>query len=613
MSEQLKQENNQHLKKETLVKAEKIKEPKTKNGRSFGAKLLELMQGLGKALQFPIAVLPFAAILNRFGTLGISYTTETVDGTMHITNQVGYYISFIIQKPGAIAFDNLPLFFAIGCAFGLANENRGEVTLASVALYFAINGLTTTPNSIPEMFYKNVLTFSTQDGTTYSSLLYVPLYDTADGVTKVGGLYVFNLGVFGGIFSGCMAAYFYNHFRDIKLPQALGFFAGRRFVPMICIAASIPLALLFAAVWPWIQWALMKFGEWLSTGGDAVRITGAGIWGFLNRVILPFGLHQILNTFFYFQMPVKGDIIAPITGDVLNTGVVDLGDINAFVSGNFGSGLTTSGWFPVMMGGLPGAAIAMIFAAKKENRKQVGAFLIGAAAVSFTTGITEPIEFTFVFLSPLLWIGHAVLSAIFMAITTAMHIQSSYGFSAGIIDWAISIPQSWGFSVHQGVVNGAAYQVLGNTLWILPLSMIAAACYYFWFIFAIKKFNIPTPGREDDYQAATIAKDANYTKDTKNKKDITNKNTGSNKYEKMADEIIAATGEDNIVFLDNCTTRLRFTLKDNSIVDQDRIKKSGVYGVKVIGKDLMQVTVGLDVEFVADIIREKTKKARKAA
>ncbi|ATZ18907.1 PTS system, N-acetylglucosamine-specific IIBC component [Williamsoniiplasma somnilux] len=598
-----------------LSRAKKEKSLNIKNGQSRGNKVLNFLQELGKALQFPIAVLPFAAILNRFGALGITYSTDT---SGNIINEAGYWISFIIQKPGAVVFDNLPLLFSIGVAFGLAKDHRGEVALVG-AVFYLVLAVMTAEHGLPEMIYKNVLTFDSHNQVaeivngqpvlkevygTWSSLFYVKVMG-ADGKTVIGAAYVLNIGVLGGIVSGCLSATLYNKYKEIKLPTALTFFGGRRFVPMMALVVSIPTAFAFAIFWPWIQWALMKFGQAVADPTNpAVAIPGTAVYGILNRLLLPFGLHQILNTFFWFQLPINGEVVSPGSGIIANPGITQWvnGDINAFAKGIAGSGLFQTGFFPIMMGGIPAIALAMIFTAKKENRKQVSGFLGGVAAVSFISGITEPIEFTFAFISPLLLGIHAALTGIFIAITTAMHIQIGFGFSAGLIDLAVSFAQSWGFAQN----NEGVYHITSNPLWIFALITLSGGVYFLIFSWVIKAKNIQTPGREDEYQGPIDAFADNKAVEQKSTTKIVSKNVKKeDKYDKMASNIIDAIGQNNFVSVDNCSTRLRLILKDNAKVNDAKIKASGAFGLKRLGKEALQIIVGSDVEHVANSIKNQ--------
>lgn len=579
-------------KKTNVLQLEKVK----KNDSKKLGKILKFLQELGKALQFPIAVLPFAAVLNRFGALGVTFTT--LDGTAAtITNHVGYWISFIIQQPGAVVFNNLPLLFAIGIAFGLAKDHRGEVALVGAIFYLIIAALTSVAHTLPEMLYQKVLIFHSKDG-IFSQLMYVPIYDS-DGTTIKSGTYVLSIGVFGGIVAGCLSASLYNRYKDVQLPQALSFFGGRRFVPMVALLVTIPIAFLFAVVWPWMQFALMKFGQSVANPDNpAVAIPGTAIYGTLNRLLLPFGLHQILNTFFWFQLPINGPVVAPITGIANNTSQWVNGDINAFTKGIAGSGLFQSGFFPIMMGGVPAIAIAMIFAANKENRRKIAGFLGGVALVSFISGITEPIEFSFVFISPLLLLIHSVLTGVIIAITTAMHIQVGFGFSAGLIDYCVSFAQSWGFANY----NTGLTHILSNPLWTLLLTAATGLLYFVIFYSLIKKLNIVTPGREKN-----VSLDDNSQNLIQENQGKIKKITKNDKYQMLGNNIIAAIGQENFISIDNCATRLRLIVQDTRKINQDKIKAAGAFGIIILTSEALQIVIGPDVEHVANFMKEKLK------
>lgn len=613
---------------------------------------------------YPIAVLPFAALLNRFGELAISLNPIAEDGTRNAGNWIG----FIIQTPGKIVFDNLALLFAIGTAFGLSKDNRGEAALVGAVLYFALTGFLA-ENGLASLFYRNVLPidYYVKDGDNwtlvkgFSQLFYVPKYGQvlipgaeAPTLEKIGGTFILNIGVVGGITAGCFTAYLYNKYKDIKLPMALSFFGGRRFVPMLVMLISLPLAFIFAIIWPWIQFGLVKLGQTLSSG-DAWAVPGAFLYALINRFVQPFGLHHIINTFLWFQLPIQGPIIDPMTGKMVlggdlevvkelwNTpndtlfaylteltknwrngpGVIDasnfkdfftyrpglvsetilsmgngsyavFGDINAFqkslLAGNF-----QTGYFPMYWGGLPGAALAMIMAAKKENRKQVTAFLGGVAVVALLTGIDEPIVFAFIFVGPILWVYNAVFTAIFAAIGVAMHMHIGFGFSGGLIDYIISFPTSWGMSRWEGIANGRAYGVTSNPLWMIALAAVMFPLYYYSFYLTIKKMNIPTPGREE--QPTNIQPMS----------EKSNNKTGD-KYSMIAESIIQLVGEENIVKVDNCSSRLRLTVNDNSVGTDADYKACGAYGVKRLGKNGLQIVIGTDVEHVANKVHDITNK-----
>lgn len=636
------------------VASKKATKPASNNNwKTFWSKSLAKLQGLGKSLMYPIALLPFAALLNRFGSLGIELNAE------HNYN-VGWWFGFIVQKPGATIFDQLPLIFAIGTAFGLAKDQRGEAGLVGAAFYLILVAFLI-ENGLPALFYKNVLKFNVYNpdtGTTsagLSALFYVPKYGKIEGLglKPIGGTYILNIGVLGGIVAGCLSAWSYNKFKSIKLPNALSFFGGRRFVPMIIMVASIPVAFLFAIIWPWFQYGLVSFGRQISSG-DAWAIPGAFLYAFINRMIQPTGLHHIINTFLWFQMPIDGHIVdfsgkVVMYSDVLDastniprqevlqhlsdlfkvdinasnftnyislrTGALNeaiisngngtytiFGDINAFqksmVSGNF-----QTGYFPMFWGGLPGAALAMIYTAKKEHRKEVATFLGGVAFVAALTGIDEPLVFAFIFVGPILWVTNALFTAIFAAIAIAMQMHVGFGFSGGFIDYVISAATSWGMSKYVGLARGLVYGVLSNPLWMFVLAGLAFPTYFFSFKFLIKKLNIKTPGREDDDLDGQLKTGVGKVASANKGKSATEK------YQNLATQIVAVVGIDNIVKVDNCATRLRLTVKDNQTnIDDKALMDLGIYGIKRLGQEGLQIIVGTDVEHVADIVHEITNK-----
>jgi len=286
--------------------------------------MLSQLQRLGKVLVFPIAVLPFAALLNRLGAIGL-------DPTIAAQYSVGYWIGFVINAPGAAVFNNLPLIFAIGVAFGIAKDNRGEAALVG-ALGFLILSVLLAEKGIASLMYQNVLQTN-----GHSELLYML---KTDGAGKTSFAYQLDTGVVGGISVGILAAVCYNKYHKIVLPDYLGFFGGRRFVPMVVGLIMVPVSFLFAAVWPWCQFALTRMGTWIG-GTKAAAPAAAVLYGFFNRILQPFGLHHILNTFLWFQLPIQGKSLVDIATfgyDNAPNQIVN-GDINAFAKSIVGSGL----------------------------------------------------------------------------------------------------------------------------------------------------------------------------------------------------------------------------------------------------------------------------------
>lgn len=563
--------------------------------------MLKKLQVLSKSLVYPIALLPFAAVLLRFGALGLTYAH---------TGTAGYYISVILQAPASVVFDNLGLWFAIAIAFGLAKDQRGEAALLGGLGYLILVAMTSasfggagdpTGLHIPDWFYKNILV---KDG--FSQLLY------AKGN---GGNYTYllNTGVFGGITVGCIVAYLYNKFNKIQLPVYLSFFSGRRFVPMITLVTMIPVGLAFCIIWPWFQYALNELGVWLSKSGtgsaaaaDTAKQAGAVfIYGVINRILLPFGLHHVINTILWFGLPFTGQVVSGANkGDII--GPV-FGDITAFNKAIGGAGMFETGYFPMFLGGLPAIGFAMIYSAKKENRKAVAGFLGGAMAVAFLTGISEPLEFSFLFLSPILWFCHALFTGILGALTVALHIRLSFGFSAGLIDYIVSLPFSWnmaqalsdlnyfGNNVQNTLYIGKGWSVAANPLWIFPLAGIAFAMYFFSFKFLIRRYNIQTPGRGDDVIVAPFSDKEQHNEKMSSLLEETAKKTETSNINVKARNIIDYVGgPSNIEQIENCTTRLRFTLKDLSIVQEKELKAIS-FGLIKVGKNNLQVVVGMSL------------------
>lgn len=448
------------------------------------------LQKLGKSLMLPIAVMPVVAILLRFGVL--------LD------------IPFITAAGDAV-FANLAILFAIGVAIGLAKDNNGAAGLAGAVGYFTATAVAPAINEVIE---------------------------------------VKKMGVLAGMIAGIVAGNLYNKYHDIKLPDFLGFFAGKRFVPIITSIVSIFIGIAYGFLWPYVQGAIDSVANWVISAGS----TGYFVFGTVNRLLIPTGLHHILNSIVWF-------IFGEYNGAT--------GDLGRFFAGDPTAGGFMTGFFPVMMFGLPAAALAMYTTAKKENKKIVGGALLSVAFTAFLTGITEPIEFMFMFLAPALYVIHAILTGISLAITNALGILHGFGFSAGAIDYILNMN-------------------LATKGWLLiPIGIAFFAVYYFIFVFAIKKFNIKTPGREDIEEDSSIDFSKNDNMDN------------------LASEYLEALGgKDNIVELDSCITRLRLTLKDTSIVKEDKLKRLGASGVLKINNKNIQVIVGTKV----DILSTRMKK-----
>ena len=458
--------------------------------------VLGFFQRLGRALQLPIAVLPVAALLLRFGQPDL------------------LNVAFIAQAGGAI-FDNLALIFAIGVASSWSKDGAGSAALAGAVGYFILTKAMVTIN--PEI----------------------------------------NMGVLAGIITGLVGGAVYNRWAGIKLPDFLSFFGGKRFVPIATGFFCLILAAIFGYVWPPVQHAIHAGGEWIVSAGAL----GSGIFGFINRLLIPTGLHQVLNTIAWFQI-----------GEFTNAaGAVFHGDINRFYAGDGTAGMFMSGFFPIMMFGLPGAALAMYFAAPKERRPMVGGMLLSVAITAFLTGVTEPLEFLFMFLAPLLYLLHAVLTGISLFVATLLGVHAGFSFSAGAIDYVLmyNLP--------------AASQ---NVWMLLVMGLIFFAIYFVLFSAVIRMFNLKTPGREDK-EEDVVTEEAN-------------SNTEEGLTQLATSYIAAVGGTENLKAIDACITRLRLTVADSARVNDAMCKRLGASGVVKLNKQTIQVIVGAKAESIGD-------------
>lgn len=466
--------------------------------------VLGFFQKLGKAMMTPIAALPAAALLMRLGA------ADVLDIPW-------------MASAGSALFDNLALLFAVGIAIGLAEENNGVAGLAGMIGYFVLT---------------NVMT----------------------SMAPVLGAEKLDMGVLAGFLTGIIGGLLYNKFKDVKLPQILGFFGGRRFVPIVTSFVCLVLGLGLSYVWVYAQDGLNTFGNTMAASG----IVGAFGFGLFNRLLIPIGLHHVLNSVFWFQF---GEY-TNAAGEVIN------GDIYRFLAGDTTAGAFQTGFFPIMMFALPAACLAMICAAKKENRKAVSGMLISIAATAFLTGVTEPIEFTFMFLAPMLYLVHAVLTGVSLAVTTMLGMRHGFAFSAGATDYILN------------------FNLAENPIGLALVGLCFAVIYFVIFYFAIKKFNLPTPGREEEN-----------LEDEKENKELENSDL-----DEVANKVIEALGgKDNIVSTDACITRLRMELKDSSIVDEKALKDIGAKGVMKMGTSSCQVIIGT----LADPLASRMKKILK--
>ncbi|MCK0744068.1 N-acetylglucosamine-specific PTS transporter subunit IIBC [Chromohalobacter nigrandesensis] len=447
------------------------------------------LQKLGRSLMLPIAVLPVAGLLLRMGQ------PDLLD------------IAFIANAGDAI-FANLALIFAIGLAVGFANDSNGAAGLAGVVGYLVLDAVLHTLN---------------ED---------------------------INMGVLSGIIIGTVAGLLYNRFKDIKLPDYLAFFGGRRFIPIVTGLAAVILGMIFGVIWPTVQTGIDTLGQWLIDAGDL----GLFVYGVLNRLLIVTGLHHVLNSFVWF-------VFGSFDGAT--------GDLNRFFAGDPSAGSFMAGFFPVMMFGLPAAALAMYHAAPKGRRAQVGGLLLSLALTAFLTGVTEPIEFTFMFLAPFLYVLHALLTGLSLVIMNLLDVKLGFTFSAGAFDYALS------------------YGLSTNGWLMIPVGLCYFALYYAVFRWAIVRFDLPTPGREPETAGATSAP--------------------VDLGERGPAFVHALGGAANMTSVGACTTRLRLVLVDDKAIDEPALKQLGARGVLHLRGGGLQVILGPIADGVADEIRAAMK------
>ncbi|MFD8969594.1 PTS transporter subunit EIIC [Streptomyces sp. NPDC059568] len=399
---------------------------------------MAVMQRIGRSLMLPVAVLPAGALLVRLGNTDM-LGRESFPA--FITKIAGF-----MAAGGNAILDNMPLLFAVGIAIGFAKKSDGSTALAAVTGY---------------LVFKNVL------GTFTDSNL--PQVATAVNGKVVMVDAPVDAKVLGGVVMGIVVALLYQKFYRTKLPDWAGFFGGRRLVPILSAFAGLIIGIAFGYIWPVLGTGLHNLGEWL-VGSGAV---GAGIFGIANRALIPVGMHHLLNSFPWFQA---------------GTYEGKSGDINRFLAGDPTAGQFMTGFFPIMMFALPAACLAITHCARPERRKAVGGMMLSLALTAFVTGVTEPIEFTFMFIAPALYAIHAVLTGVSMALTWALGMKDGFGFSAGAIDFGLNL----------GIAT--------NPWGLVLVGLCFAAVYYALFRFAIVKFNIPTPGRESDEELAELRK-----------------------------------------------------------------------------------------------------------
>ena len=496
--------------------------------------MMKKLQKLGSALMLPVATLPICGIL-----MGLGYAiAPAVMGAAGASEGFAYALGLFLVKAGGALIDNMAILFAIGTAVGLAKENNGTAGLAGLVSWLMMTTLVGATSAL-------------------ATALHIELSEVQTlAYSKIAN-------PFTGILAGIIGGACYNKFWNTKLPDFLAFFSGKRFVAIITGLVSLVVSLVLMLVWPVLFGALVSIGNFI-VGLDAV---GAGIYAFLNRLLIPFGLHHALNNVFWFDTIGLGDLSAYWGGLVQ-------GDMMGDTEITWSVGMYMAGFFPCMMFGIPGAALAMVQTAK-DSKKKATIGIVGAAALSaFICGVTEPFEFAFMFLAFPLYVVYAALYGIFTIITVALGFRAGFCFSAGATD----------------LIFSASLPAAANTWLIIPLGIAAFVVFYLVFLFAIKKFNLKTPGREDDQDAETKIELAN------------------DDYTGMAEIILEGLGgKENIASIDHCITRLRLEVKDRLLVNEAKIKSSGAAGVIRPGKTSVQVIIGPKVQFVHDEFKKLCK------
>jgi N-acetylglucosamine PTS system EIICBA or EIICB component len=482
-------------------------------------RVLGALQSLGRSLMLPIAVLPAAALLLRFGQPDLLNLT------------------WMANAGGAI-FSNLPMIFAVGIAIGLTG-GEGAAALASLVGFLVF-----------------AFTFAT---------IYAPTATTSP-LTVVGG----SIDVLAGILMGLVAAGLYRRFYDIRLPDYLAFFGGKRFVPIITAVVALILGVVFGFIWTPIQTVINNFGTWIVSLGAL----GTGIYGILNRLLLPLGLHHVLNSYVWFQL-------GSYTGA---HGAVVHGDLTRYFAGDPTAGNFMAGFFPIMMFGLPAACLAMVRQARIP--KVAAGILITAALTSFLTGVTEPIEFAFIFVAPLLFVIHALLTGTALAVCTLLGVRIGFGFSAGLTDYLINFSKS---NTSQPLV-------------LLLIGLIYGVIYYFVFSFVIKRFDLGTPGRGET--STGLSTDWILPESQRGPKPAKRGTAGAATATEDRDDVLAVEvidalgGKENIQSVEGCITRLRLFINTPELIDEARLKSLGASGVIKRGK-IAQVVMGTQSDRIA--------------
>lgn len=479
--------------------------------------MVKFLQRIGKSLMLPIACLPVAGLMLRLGQDDvINKLNQLLPFMKDFTNMVFP----LFASAGDALFGNLALIFALGVAIGLSDDQHGSAGLSGAIAYLTLQNVT-------KQYW--ILSFGNEIASSLD--------------TKI----------LGGVLAGVIGGLCYNIFRNKKLPEFLSFFGGRRLVPIMSGLISFAIAIPLAMLWSPIQDFLSNSSVMIANMGAF----GVAIYGFINRLLIPLGLHHVLNSFFWFNL---GEFAGKT------------GDLNRYFAGDPTAGHFMAILYPVMLFGMPAIALAIYFSAKKEKRKAIAGMLITVSLTSFLTGVTEPIEFLFMFLSPVLLVAHALLTALSGFIVDSLDILHGFTFSAGLIDFILG------------------YSFATKPLLIIPVGLLIGALYFIVFYFLITKMDLPTPGRENDEEVVSSS---------------SNKNLSEAELATKYIEFLG--GKENISKVDNCATRLRLEVINSEKVDEKELKSIGARGVVKLNKTSVQVIVGPQVEFIADSIKELLK------
>ncbi|ANS41708.1 N-acetylglucosamine-specific PTS transporter subunit IIBC [Serratia inhibens] len=491
--------------------------------------ILSYLQKVGRALMVPVATLPAAAIL-----MGVGYWIDPT-GWGASNALAAFFI-----KSGSAIIEHMSVLFAVGVAYGMSKDKDGAAALTGFVGFLVLTTLCS-PSAV-------------------SMIQKIPLDQVPAAFGKIENQFV-------GILVGIISAEVYNRFSSVELPKALSFFSGRRLVPILISFLMILVAFILMYIWPMIFGGLVNFGEHIQKLGSA----GAGIYAFFNRLLIPVGLHHALNSVFWFDVAGINDIPNFLGGQQS----IEAGKAVVGITGRY-----QAGFFPIMMFGLPGAALAIYHCARPENKAKVLGIMMAGAFAAFFTGITEPLEFSFMFVAPVLYVIHAILTGISVYIAASMHWIAGFGFSAGLVDMVLS----------------SRNPLATHWYMLVPQGLVFFAIYYVVFRFTINKFNLMTPGRELAVAGdETDGYDVNVGNDD---------GKGENETTTLARRYVGAIGgSDNLTGIDACITRLRLNVKDSALVNDAVAKRLGASGVIRLNKQSVQVIVGTRAELIASAMR----------